>query len=180
MALGESPGRTSGRDRERQRFAATVSFTVEQTVASTVARKVGLPRAVPSTQVEKGTESARRRDRSWASAVKRTLIRGRIAARWFGAGRCGVGGELRLVVGVSAVAGRRGASREARKSGDLLGCSLREVGCRSRREASSTQRRGEPRGEPRGSAVARRGGSVPDEGSFIVSGERVRSRVQRT
>jgi len=31
-----------------------------------------------------------------------------------------------------------------------------------------------------GREVARRGGSIPDEGSFIASGELVRSRVQRT
>jgi hypothetical protein len=111
-------------------------------------------------------------------AVKRGSTRGRIAARWSGVGhregRCG------LRPASFAETGRRGASREARKSGDLAGCSLREVSCRSRREASFAQRQGEPRGEPRGRAVAGLGGSIPDEGSFIESGERVRGRVQQT
>jgi hypothetical protein len=80
------------------------------------------------------------------------------------------------------VRGGRSARRKSRGSEILrsVGCSYREVGCRSRREASSAQRRGEPRGEPRGGAVARRGSSVPDEGSFIAPGERVRGRVKRT
>lgn len=89
-----------------------------------------------------------------------------------------LGSEAGLLVSLR-VAGQRGASREARESSDLSGCSLREVGCRSRREASSTQCRGEPRGEPRCRAVARRGGSIPDEGSFIASGELVRGRADR-
>jgi len=46
-------------------------------------------------------------------------------------------------------AGHLDASRGAREAGDLCGYSCREVGCRSRLEASSTQRRGEPRGKPR-------------------------------
>jgi len=132
----------------------------------------------PFTWVE--SESARRTDRSWVSAVKRTLIRGRIAARWFGAGRCGVGNGLRLVIDISAVAGQCGASRG-------LGSPAICRGARYEKSVAEVGEKHLPR-NPEGSReanrgrreVARRGGSIPDEGSFIVSGELVRSRVQRT
>lgn len=55
------------------------------------------------------------------------------------------------------------------------------VGCRSRWEASSTSRRGEPRGNPRSGAVARRGSSIPWTGRlFSAPGERVRGEIART
>jgi hypothetical protein len=181
MALGESSGRTSGRDRERQRFATSVSFTVEYTVTQMVARNNGAaPRRTPCLEQETGSESARRRNRSWACAVKRTLIRGRIAARWFDAGRCGVGSGLRLVFGMlrrlvsAAQAARLG--NPAIWRGTRYEKSVAEVGEKHlprNPEGSREANRG-------GRAVARRGGSVPDEGSFIASGELVRSRVQRT
>lgn len=108
----------------------------------------GLPRTGSSTHVgrdrrarDAGTEVGRAPSSARSSGVG--LPQG-------GSAPVALGSEAGLLVSLR-VAGQRGASREARESSDLSGCSLREVGCRSRREASSTQPRGEPRGEPRAS-----------------------------
>jgi hypothetical protein len=53
--------------------------------------------------------------------------------------------------------------RRARESGGSR-VLVSRVGCRGRREASSSCDRGEPRGEPRGHEVARRGGIAPRQG----------------
>jgi hypothetical protein len=134
---------------------------------------MGRPAAAPSgvrPQRTEGPKSGERRQAHTSpgldcrKVVWRRLLRSR---RW---------------VSACFVRGGRSARRKSRGSEILrsVGCSFREVGCRSRREASSEQRQGEPRGKPRGRAVARRGSSVPDEGSFIAPGERVRGRVKRT
>jgi hypothetical protein len=181
MAPGESSGLTSGRDRERQRVATSVSFTVEQTVTQTAARNDGAaPRRTPCLEQEQGSESERRRNRSWAapSSARSSgvgLPQGGPApvAAGSGAGFGSLSTLLRRLVS-AAQAARLG--NPAIWRGARYEKSVAEVGEKHlprNPEGSREANRG-------GRAVARRGGSVPDEGSFIASGELVRGRVQRT
>jgi hypothetical protein len=113
-------------------------------------------------------------------AVKRTSIWGRVAARQHGAG-IARGVEAHLRVGRNEARYRSVTAKASCPEIDRS-TSVRVV-CRLQKSVRSiffSLDRGEPRGKPRKRGVARRGSSFLDEGSFIASGERVRSEYAQT
>jgi hypothetical protein len=165
MALGESRARTSGSDRERQRFFSSVPLAVDNTAVRMAAPLEGRPAPLPLGSGGLATEGPKLGGRRQATVHPGLDCRKVVRRRppW-----------SRGWASARPVRGGRSARRKPRGSGirRSVGCSFREVGCRSRRVAPSWRRRGEPRGKPRGRLVARRGGSTPDEGSFIASGDK--------